>query len=73
MFGRVQKAATIRYDADRMTRAAEVLGTKGVRATVEAALDEVLRIRAWDDLRALLDSGAIELTDDEARREAWRE
>ncbi len=69
----MQKAATIRYDAERMKLAGEVLGTKGVRATVEAALDEVLRIRAWDDLRELLESGALELMGEDMRREAWRE
>lgn len=69
----MQKAATIRYDAERMRRAGEVLGTKGVRATVEAALDEVLRVRAWEDLRELLDNGAVELTAEEMRREAWRD
>jgi Arc/MetJ family transcription regulator len=69
----VQKVASIRYDADRMKRAGEVLGTKGVRATVEAALDEVLRIQAWEDLQALLSAGAVELVEDGPRDGAWRE
>jgi len=56
-----------------MKRASEVLGTRGVRATVEAALGEVLRIQAWEDLQSLLAEGAVELTEDETRREAWRE
>lgn len=73
MFLVMQKAATIRYEPEKMMRAAEVLGTRGVRATVDAALDEVLRIRAWEELRAALENGAIELTEEEVRQQAWRE
>jgi hypothetical protein len=53
--------------------AAAALGTTGIRPTVEAALDEVLRLQAWDELQELLANGAVELSHEEMRRQAWRE
>jgi hypothetical protein len=67
------KTATIRYDPAKMERAAAALGTTGIRGTVEAALDEVLRLQAWDELKELLANGAVELSHEEMRRQAWRE
>ncbi|MFZ0217029.1 MAG: hypothetical protein WAM30_13950 [Candidatus Dormiibacterota bacterium] len=68
----MRKTATIRYDAAKLERAAAVLGTKGVRPTVEAAVDEVLRLQSWAELKQLASEGAFELTQEQVRAQAWR-
>jgi Arc/MetJ family transcription regulator len=69
----VRRIATIRYDPVKLERAAKALGTKGIRPTVEAALDEVLRLESWKELKELAADGAFELSSEEVRAQAWRE
>jgi Arc/MetJ family transcription regulator len=46
----VKRRTTIEIDQDLLDRAKEVLGTTGLRATVHAALDEVVKARLRTDL-----------------------
>jgi Arc/MetJ family transcription regulator len=48
-----------------------VLGTKGLKATVDAAFDVVLRQHAGRELVRLAQEGGIELTNEEVESKAW--
>lgn len=60
-------------DTAKVDAAREILGTKTLTATVDAALSEVIAMR---QRRALLDllstPGALELDDPDVMRGAWR-
>ena len=64
---------TIEIDEKKLARARRVLGTKGIKDTLEKALDEVLamelRKNAVDRLIRLEGS---DLADGEVMRDAWR-
>jgi Arc/MetJ family transcription regulator len=61
----------INIDERLLSTAAEVLGTKTKRATVEAALRQVTAPKARKELAELMAAG--DLTDHrELRRQAWR-
>jgi Arc/MetJ family transcription regulator len=68
----VEKTTTIRLNPNKVARAAEVLGTKGLKPTVDAALDEVLGKQAWAELKQMMADGIFELSSEEVRRRAWR-
>lgn len=65
---------TLLIDDKKIARVRRLLGTKGIRDTVEGALDEVIAIRARrrviDQLRTMdgLDEDVLR----NARKEAWR-
>lgn len=67
------RKTTITVDDDLVQRAAEVLGTGGLRATVDAALQEVIaadaRRRFVDRLRAMK---GIDLDQPDIMAGAWR-
>jgi len=66
----MKRRTTIEIDDDLLGKAREVLGTKGLRDTVEAALDEVVKAALREDLiRRLADPDGL---DREALREAVR-
>lgn len=65
---------TLLIDDKKIARVRKLLGTKGIRDTVEGALDEVIAIRARrrviDQLRTMegLDEDVLQ----NVRKEAWR-
>lgn len=62
---------TIQFDPVKRDAVAAVLGTKGLKATVDAAFDAVLRQHAGRELVRLAQEGGIELTNEEVERQAW--
>lgn len=57
-----------------MDTAREILGTKTMTDTVDAALDEIVKRRQREKLLELLfDSDALALDDPEVMRGAWRQ
>ena len=67
------KKTTLQIDEELVSRAREILQTKGLQATVQRALEEVLaldaRRRAIEQLRHL---DGLDLDQPEIRAEAWR-
>lgn len=65
---------TLIVDDRKIARARRLLGTKGIRDTIDRALDEVIAIRARgrvvDQLRTM--DGLDERVLRNARKEAWR-
>ncbi len=60
-------------DPGKVNAAKEILGTKTMTETVDAALDEIVKRQQRRELLDLLfDSDEIELDDPEVRRAAWR-
>jgi Arc/MetJ family transcription regulator len=66
----VQKT-TIEFDPAKRDAVAAVLGTKGLKATVDAAFDVVLQRHAGRELVRLVEQGGIELTNEEVESRAW--
>jgi Arc/MetJ family transcription regulator len=64
---------TIEFDPAKRDAVASVLGTKGLKATVDAAFDAVLRQHAGRELVRLAQEGGIELTNEEVEGRAWRD
>lgn len=62
---------TIQFDPAKRDAVAAVLGTKGLKATVDAAFDAVLRQHAGRELIRLAQDGEIELTNEEVESQAW--
>jgi Arc/MetJ family transcription regulator len=62
---------TIQFDPAKRDAVAAVLGTKGLKATVDAAFDVVLRQHAGRELVRLVHEGGIELTNEQVERRAW--
>ena len=64
---------TVVLDQRKLARARKLLGTKGIRETLEAALDEVIaleeRKKAVDQLRTL---DGLDLDDPDVMAKAWR-
>jgi hypothetical protein len=64
---------TLVVDDSKLERARELLGTKGIRETIDRALDEVIaldmRRRFADRLRAM---EGLDLDDSEVMDQAWR-
>jgi Arc/MetJ family transcription regulator len=66
------KKTTLEFDSEKRDAVAAVLGTSGLKATVDAAFDVVLRQHAGHELVRLVREGGVELTNEEAERQAWR-
>ena len=64
---------TLVLDERKLAKARAVLKTKGIKETVERALDEVIayeaRRKAVEQLRAM---HGLELDDEKVMRKAWR-
>jgi Arc/MetJ family transcription regulator len=64
---------TLVIDDAKLERARELLGTKGIRETIDRALDEVIaldmRRRFADRLRAM---DGLDLDDSDVMDQAWR-
>ena len=64
---------TIEVDPAKRDAVAALLGTKGLKATVDAAFDAVLRRQAMRELIRMAEEGGIELTNEEVEAQAWRD
>lgn len=64
---------TIEVDPAKRDAVAAVLGTKGLKATVDAAFDAVLRRQALRELIRMAQEGGIELANEEVEEQAWRD
>jgi len=65
------KKTTIEFDPAKRDAVAAVLGTRGLKATVDAAFEAVLRQYAGRELVRLVQQGEVELTNEEIERRAW--
>jgi Arc/MetJ family transcription regulator len=64
---------TIEIDEKKLARARRVLGTKGIKDTLERALDEVLAMELRKKAVArLVTLDGTDLADDEVMKTAWR-
>ena len=67
------RKTTVWIDSRKLERVRRVLGTRGIRDTVEGAMDEVLAIRARRRLvERLRTMDGLELDDPEVMAKAWR-
>jgi predicted O-methyltransferase YrrM len=68
-----KRKTSFEIDPAKVEAAKEVLGTKGLTDTVDAALAEVIALRQRLRLLELLEApGALQLNDAEVMRGAWR-
>lgn len=68
------RKTTLQVDDEVIARAREVLGTKGIKDTIDAALREVIvaeaRRREAERMRTMR---GLDLDDPEVMKQAWRE
>lgn len=67
-----RQKTSLEIDMEKVKAAREILGTRTMTETVDAALDEIVKRRQRERLLELLDSGALELDDPEVMKGAWR-
>jgi hypothetical protein len=68
-----RRKTSFEVDFDKVDAAKGLLGTRSLTDTVDAALDEVIKLRERERLVELLfESGALELDDPQAMAGAWR-
>lgn len=64
---------TLVLDEQKLAKARRLLGTKGIKDTIERALDEVLaaelRRQAFERLRTM---NGLDLDDEDVTAQAWR-
>jgi hypothetical protein len=66
------RKTSFEVDFDKLEAARELLGTRTLTETVDAALDEVVKREQRKKLLELLSSGALELNNPEVMAGAWR-
>jgi len=68
-----RRKTSFEIDTVKVAAAKDILGTKTLTDTVDAALSEVVKLRQREKLLELLDTpGAFELDNPEVMRGAWR-
>lgn len=68
-----RRKTSFEVDFAKVDAARDILGTKSLTETVDAALDEVIKLQHRERLVELLfEPGALELDDPEAMAGAWR-
>lgn len=68
-----KRKTSFEIDTAKVAAAKEILGTKTLTDTVDAALDELVKRRRRLELLGLLsDPGAFEMNDPEVMKGAWR-
>jgi Arc/MetJ family transcription regulator len=68
-----RRKTSFEIDTDKVAEAREILGTKTLTDTVDAALSEVVKLRQRKALVELLfRPGALDLDDPETMSGAWR-
>lgn len=74
MIAIARRKTSFEVDTEKVDAAREILGTKTMTETVDAALDEIVKRRQREKLVELLfDSDALALDDPEVMRGAWRQ
>lgn len=69
----IKRKTSFEVDFAKVEAARQILGTKTLTETVDAALDEVVRLQQRERLAALLfTSDALQLDDAEVMARAWR-
>jgi putative antitoxin of VapBC-like toxin-antitoxin system len=69
-----KRKTSFEIDTDKVDAARDILGTKTMTETVDAALDEIVDRRRREKLVELIfDSDALAIDDPEAMRGAWRQ
>jgi Arc/MetJ family transcription regulator len=64
---------TIVLDQKKLAKVRRVLGTKGIKETVERAFDEILMMELRKQhVARLIEQDGIDLGDDEVMADAWR-
>lgn len=67
-----KRKTSFEIDTTKVDAAKEILGTKGLTDTVDAALSEVVKLRGRERLIELLSTpGVLELNNAEVMRDAW--
>ncbi len=67
------RKTSVDIDNDLMEQARSVLGTSSIKATIDAALREVLRAEARrQEIRALSRMDGLDLAKEEVMAKAWR-
>jgi hypothetical protein len=67
-----KRKTSFEIDTTKVDAAKEILGTKGLTDTVDAALSEVVKLRGRERLIELLSTpGVLELNNPEVMRDAW--
>jgi Arc/MetJ family transcription regulator len=68
-----RRKTSFEIDTAKVAAAKEILGTKTLTETVDAALSEVVKLQQREKLLELLDTpGAFELDNPKVMRGAWR-
>jgi Arc/MetJ family transcription regulator len=68
-----KRKTSFEIDPEKVAAAKEILGTKTLTDTVDAALSEVVKLRGREKLIELLSTpGVLELNNPEVMRGAWR-
>jgi Bacterial antitoxin of type II TA system, VapB len=68
-----KRKTSFEIDTEKVDVAREILGTRTMTDTVDAALDEIVKRRQREQLLELLDTpGALELDNPEVMKGAWR-
>lgn len=57
------RKTTLEIDDEKIARAQEILGTSGIKDTVDEAIARVLRVAAWRDLRSVMSGLDVEQVD----------
>ena len=67
------RKTSVDIDNDLMEQARSVLGTSSIKATIDAALREVLRAEARrQEIRALSRMDGLDLANEDVMAKAWR-
>jgi Arc/MetJ family transcription regulator len=66
------RKTTLVIDDDQIRRAAEVLGTRGIKATIDRALEEAISRAARYEAFDQMTDGTLELHDADVMNGAWR-
>lgn len=68
-----KRKTSFEIDTDKVNAAKAILGTKTLTETVDLALDEIVKREGRRRLLELLDTpGALELSDPDVMKGAWR-
>lgn len=65
------RKTTLEFDETKREQVAEILGTEGLKATVDAAFDYVLGGRAFDEFVEAVKGGLFELDNEAIETRAW--
>jgi hypothetical protein len=68
-----KRKTSLEVDTEKVEAAKEILGTKTMTETIDAALDEVVNLQLRQKFIEILDTpGALELDNPDVMKGAWR-